>query len=191
MYVTTAGRPRTTQCAAHRPALLVIAVRVAPSTPPWGLPKSGSGAQAHTGMSNPRLPLALLAAGLAAASACCGQPAYQVFAVRVASAPAAPPGLRAAAASPAAAPQRGPQQSDGKLDLNRASATRLRRLPGASSIVIAAILAGRPYTAKRQLLQRGVLSPAQYAVWKNYLVVHRTTPALVPRRARRPRSRPR
>jgi competence protein ComEA len=134
--------------------------------------------------------LALWAAG-------CGRPAYQVFAVRVASAPKAPPALYGNGSAGEAGrlgPARGPADEDGKLDLNRASAVELRRLPGAGATVIAAILAGRPYAAKRQLLERGVLSAAQYASWKDDLVVHRTTaaPAPAPRRSgglpRRPRN---
>ncbi len=134
-------------------------------------------------------PAAAMAVGLAWLLAGCGQPAYQVFAVRVASAPATAGAATPAAAPPAAATKEAAgsaRAEGGKLDLNRATAEELRRLPGISAAAIAAIAAGRPYTAKHQLLTRGVLSPGQYAIWKDELVVHRAAarpsrPAAEPR----------
>lgn len=119
-------------------------------------------------------------AALALFLAGCGHPAYQVFAVRVASAPPAKGIAGETAETAPVAAVSGQATEDGKLDLNHATATELRRLPGAGPTVIAAILAGRPYTAKQQLVKRGVLSAAQYASWKEYLVVHRTTAARTP-----------
>ncbi len=122
----------------------------------------------------------VIAAGLALLLAGCGQPAYQVFAVRVASAP--PPAGTAPDRRGRGSAGPGLAAGEEKLDLNRVTAAGLRRLPGMSAAVIAAILAGRPYTAKRQLLRRGVLTAEQYANWKDELVVHSATARAAPAR---------
>lgn len=126
-----------------------------------------------------RFILALLLAWLLLLGSGCQQP-YQVFAVQVAHAPAA--GTAVPAPAPADPPstarsatrwQRLRRSRPQALDLNRAPATSLRRLPGMDAATVAAILAGRPYRAKRELVKRNILTPAQYARWKGYLVVHR------------------
>ncbi len=53
-------------------------------------------------------------------------------------------------------------------------ASTLRQLPGIDARTVAAVVAGRPYRAKRELVKRRILTSAQYARWKNYLVVHRS-----------------
>ena len=51
----------------------------------------------------------------------------------------------------------------GDLDLNAAEPAGFARLPGLTREDGDRIVANRPYTAKEDLLRRGVLSPAQYA----------------------------
>ncbi|HET9784925.1 MAG TPA: hypothetical protein VFP94_08220 [Terriglobales bacterium] len=118
--------------------------------------------------------------------AACQQP-YRVFAVQVASADAAaaPPGALAdmrplpAAASQPLAPQPVAAQAERKdrpkWDLNRVPAQTLMGLPGMTGDLATAIINGRPYRSKRELMKRKILTAGQYARWKDYLVVHRTT----------------
>ena len=48
------------------------------------------------------------------------------------------------------------------LDLNTATPTQLKSLPGMGDAYVHRIIAGRPYTAKNQLLTRGVLPQSAY-----------------------------
>jgi DNA uptake protein ComE-like DNA-binding protein len=122
----------------------------------------------------------------------CQQP-YRVFAVQVAAAdqtPSAAPGALAdarpqplaatqpatdppLAALPVAAQQSRTERP--KWDLNRVPAQTLMGLPGMTTDIAAAIINGRPYRSKRELIKRKILTNGQYARWKDYLVVHRAT----------------
>lgn len=139
-----------------------------------------------------------LALGLGMMAAC-GQRPYRVFAVQVAGSPPPDPAPTprptvtspaiAAKADPAASFAISAEVSQGELharhpqwDLNRASAATLQQLPGIDAATVRALVAGRPYRAKRELLRRKILTPSQYARWKDYLVVHReATSAAKPR----------
>ncbi|TAN20832.1 MAG: hypothetical protein EPN33_13680 [Acidobacteria bacterium] len=114
--------------------------------------------------------------GLAVLAIGCQQP-YQVFAVQIAK--AAPTTTATAAADPPPDGQqprvkkRKKRSERQKWDVNRVPASTLMELPDISRATVAAMMAGRPYKAKRELLKRGILTPAQYAKWKGELVVHR------------------
>jgi DNA uptake protein ComE-like DNA-binding protein len=60
-----------------------------------------------------------------------------------------------------------------KLDINTATAAQLKALPGMGDAYVARIIAGRPYTAKNQLVQRGVLPQPVYAGISELIIAHR------------------
>jgi DNA uptake protein ComE-like DNA-binding protein len=75
-----------------------------------------------------------------------------------------PPAARAAAERPAA---------DGLLDLNTATAAQLVSLPGMGPVYAQRVLAGRPYSAKNQLVTRGVLPRSAYEQIQSLIVARR------------------
>ncbi len=62
------------------------------------------------------------------------------------------------------------------LDINTATAAQLRALPGMGDAYVQRIIAGRPYTAKNQLTQRGILPAAAYEKIKPLIIAHRPKP---------------
>ncbi len=63
----------------------------------------------------------------------------------------------------------------GPLDINLASPAELRALPGMGDVYVKRVIAGRPYTAKNQLVTRGILPRAAYERIKDGIVAHRPT----------------
>jgi DNA uptake protein ComE-like DNA-binding protein len=59
------------------------------------------------------------------------------------------------------------------LDINTATAAELKALPGMGDAYAQRVIAGRPYTAKNQLVQRGILPAAEYAQIKPLIIAHR------------------
>jgi len=115
-----------------------------------------------------RLPIGLLA--LTIAAPVLAQPATTTT-------PSAPPATTAAPAVPAM-----PKAPDGLshgtaaapksdlVDINSATATQLKALPGVSDSDAAKIVQGRPYTDKNQLVAKKVLSEATYDKIKDQIV---------------------
>lgn len=132
----------------------------------------------------------VLVAGLGLGA--CSQRPYRVFAVQIA---AAPPASAAAASAPGPSVEPvalalpGARQTPSAhapstpWDLNRVTVAALTTLPGMDAATAQAIVAHQPYPDKRDLLKRHILTPAQYARWKQDLVVHRAA-ARAPAQAR-------
>ena len=59
------------------------------------------------------------------------------------------------------------------LDINTATEAQLKALPGMGDAYAQRIIAGRPYTAKNQLLQRGILPQPAYEKIKPLIIAHR------------------
>ena len=64
-------------------------------------------------------------------------------------------------------------ESKTKMDINTATAEQLKTLPGIGDAYAARIIGGRPYTAKNQLVQRGVLPQNVYAGITDQIIAHR------------------
>jgi DNA uptake protein ComE-like DNA-binding protein len=69
---------------------------------------------------------------------------------------AAAPSAAAAAAQP--------------LDINTATPAQLKAFPGIGDAYSARIIAGRPYTAKNQLVSRGIIPQATYDKIKDQII---------------------
>lgn len=59
------------------------------------------------------------------------------------------------------------------LDLNTATPQQLKSLPGFGDAYVHRVIAGRPYSAKNQLVTRGVLPQSAYDRISSSIVAHR------------------
>ena len=62
-----------------------------------------------------------------------------------------------------------------QLDINTATAAELRALPGMGAAYAKRVIDGRPYSAKNQLVTRGVLPQTTYEQIRDLIVAHRVS----------------
>jgi DNA uptake protein ComE-like DNA-binding protein len=67
------------------------------------------------------------------------------------------------------------QPATAPLDINTATPAQLKALPGMGDAYVRRVIAGRPYTAKNQLVTRGILPRQVYEKFQNGIIAHRTT----------------
>lgn len=87
-------------------------------------------------------------------------------------APARPAATKPAAVTKAAAA--GPSK-DVLLDINTAAPDQLKALPGVGDVYTKRIIDGRPYTAKNQLMTRGILPKGTYEGIASRIIAKRMT----------------
>jgi DNA uptake protein ComE-like DNA-binding protein len=67
----------------------------------------------------------------------------------------------------------GPPPPEARVDINHASLPQLMKVPGMTQVWAERIVRFRPYHAKNDLLDRGVVTDAVYDRIKDYVIAHR------------------
>ncbi len=79
-------------------------------------------------------------------------------------------GGSAAKKAPAPAAAAAEKKGSELIDINTATADQLRTIPGIGEAYSAKIIAGRPYRAKNELVDKGILPAAVYAKVKDQII---------------------
>jgi competence protein ComEA len=66
----------------------------------------------------------------------------------------------------------------GQLDINTATESQLKALPGVGDVYAKRIISNRPYSSKDQLVRKGVLPQGVYDKIKSRIIAHRIGDAL-------------
>ena len=115
-----------------------------------------------------RFAAALLTAGLALAPLA---PAWaQATAPATGAKPTTPPPAATTAAPKATAPAPTPTAATALLDINSASKDELDKLKGIGPVRAEAIIKGRPYKGKDELVQKGIIPASVYADIKDQII---------------------
>jgi len=74
----------------------------------------------------------------------------------------------------ASAPAAASQKKGALVDINTASESELKQLPGIGDAFAGKIIAGRPYRAKNQLVQKNIIPQATYDKIKDMIVARQS-----------------
>lgn len=77
-------------------------------------------------------------------------------------------------------PAQSPPPAAARIDINRASANELAKIPGLAPTWAARIVRFRPYRTKEDLLERGIVPSDVYDRIKDYVIAHRAAPNAAP-----------
>lgn len=80
---------------------------------------------------------------------------------------------RAGLAQTGAGSQNRPPPPEDRVDINHATIDELMRIPGMTHTWASRIVRFRPYRAKNDLLENGVVTSEVYDRIRNYIVAHR------------------
>lgn len=95
----------------------------------------------------------------------------RLLAVSVLAISASVAGAQSTSAGHSSAPRT--QSAGAPLDINTATPQQLKALPGFGDAYVRRVMAGRPYSAKNQLVTRGVLPQSAYDKISPIIVAHR------------------
>lgn len=105
----------------------------------------------------------------AAVAAPAGSPAMAPTPAKAAAPAQQPPAVAKPAASPLA-PQKVPAASRVYIDINHATLTELKQIPGIGDVYGKKIIAGRPYANKTQLVSRKIIDAGLYETIQGMII---------------------